>query len=52
MYRLTAGISFILGNYGYQLFQDIPDYAEATERSFLQAIAMIFIVWWPRIIGR
>lgn len=52
MYRLSAGISLILGNYVYKLLQDIPDYAKAAEISYYQAIAMLFIVWWPKIIGR
>lgn len=52
MNRFVAGVGFILGTYYYEFMKDIPDFAEASFRASHLAVAMIFIVWVPRLVGR
>jgi hypothetical protein len=40
---IGASAGMIAGNYVYQLFCANPDWAVATERSFFQAIALIWV---------
>jgi len=45
MNTLIMAILFLFGNFVYQLLQVAPDYFVAIERSFFQALAMVFIVF-------
>ena len=44
MIKLIYCVAFISSNYMYQYFSDVPDYLVATERSYFQAVAMLYIV--------
>ena len=52
MGKLIMAISFLSANFMYQYMQDIPDYTVAAERTWFQAFAMVFIIFYPKLIER
>lgn len=52
MEKFILAVALLCSNYFYQYLQAAPDYMEATERAYFQAIAMLFIVWGPEIMGK
>lgn len=46
--KFIMALSLTSGNYAYQYLSDYPDYAIAFDRSYYQAVAMIFIVFYPK----
>lgn len=50
--KFIMALSLLSGNYVYQYLMDYPDYAIAFDRSYYQAVAMIFIVFYPKAVER
>lgn len=52
MNKLMLAIGFLIGNFVWQYFGAAPNYELAMERTYFQAIAMIFIVWAPAFLNK
>ena len=48
MKKLLMSCTFLSGNFVYQYFLSEPDYLLAFDRSYWQAVGMLFIVIYPK----
>lgn len=48
---IVPTISFLLANFIYQWFQHTPDYVVATERVWFQLCAILFFVFYAKLLA-
>jgi len=50
--RIVIALVFLRGNFVYQWLQNTPDYAVAMDRTFWEAMGMVFIIFYPKLIEK